>query len=766
MKRPSRPELLVVLLLAALAVAVVLLLPAHLVFGSITGDLPTQIIPWRAFATASLRAGHLPLWNPYTYSGEPFLGGFQSALLYPLNVIFVGLPLARAINLSILLHFVILGWGLYRWGGQRGLHPVAGVVCGVTFVLSGVVYPHIYAGHLPNICAMAWAPWILAGLESAWSERGRAGLFQASAGICLQILAGNSQYVFLTAVAAGLDALVWSVGERSARRRALPLVAGCYAAAALLAAAQLFPGLAALQESARNGQPYGAASIFSFPFENFVTLFAPRFFGDHLHYPYWGRWYIQEMSVFIGAAGVILVLAGAFDSVQRKRARLDLAAGALLLILALGANTPLYRPIYEFVPGFGIIRGMSKFTFPAMMFVILAAGAGVDALIQRRPIPGRLVFVSFGAAVALAAAGLFLLDQPGQVAGYIRTWRAMDQVYDPQVMPANRDFVEAAGTRAADSLLAAGGFFFLVGGSLLGVERRPWQRWTPLLILGVELAGFAWTNSASTDPSYATPDGVREFFAKNPGDYRVLMQILPSGYDGGFLLGEPDLWGNDPFVLRRYAEFMAFTRGIDPNLASQTLRPFEGVPPIYEMLRCRYFFRTSRDNQILAYNVPVPPMARAQLISDYQVLGGRDAIFAAMKGPNFDPRRVVLLESEPSPRPVPSADPGTVRAVETSPDSVVIEADVKTPSLLLVTDPYSRDWRAEPLAGSSQQAYRILPANYILRAVPLAAGHHRLVMEYTPSFFHLGIAVSAIAWLGWLGSAFAACRRPGADIRA
>jgi len=753
MKRITRPELPVIVLLLVVATVVVLLLPASLVFGSVFGDLPSQIIPWRAFATASLRAGHLPLWNPYTYSGEPFLGGFQSAVLYPLNVIFLCLPLARAINLSILLHLLVLGWGMYRWGRQRGLHPAAGVLSGATLALSGVVYPHIYAGHLPNICSMAWAPWILGGLESGWCERRSAGLFQASAAICLQILAGNVQYVFLTGVAAGLDALVWSAAERSTRWRALPTVAACYAAAGLLAAAQLFPGVAALQESVRNGQPYAAASVFSFPFENFLTLFAPGFFGDHLHTAYWGRWYIQEMTVFIGAAGVILVLAGAFDPAHGRRVRLDLAAAALLLLLALGANTPLYRPLYEFVPGFGTIRGMSKFTFPGMIFVVLAAGAGADALIRRHPIRRGVAYLALGAAFALAVAGLFLLNQPERVAGYMRAWQAADQIYDPRVTPAQSAFTIDAGTRAADSILGAAVLFLLTGGSLLWAGRRPGLRWAPLIILGAEMMAFAWSNSARTDPSLAAPDGVRDFFAQNPGDYRVLMQIMPTGYDGGFLLGVPDLWGNDPFVLRRYAEFMAFTRGKDPNQASQTLSPFEGVPPLYAMLRCRYFFKLLKDNHIGAFVATAPPMARAQLISGYSVPGGRDAIFAALSR-DFDPRRTVLLESEPSPRPVPSADPGTVHAVESSPDELVIEANVKTPSLLLVTDPYSRDWRAVPLAGSSQQAYQILPADYILRAVPLNAGYHHLVMEYTPSFFRLGIAVSLAAWLGWLAAAF------------
>jgi hypothetical protein len=764
MKRLPRPDLLVVLLLLAAAVGVVLALPAGLVFGSEFGDLPTQFIPWRAFAAASLRAGHLPLWNPYTYSGEPFLGGFQSALLYPPNIIFLGLSLSRAINLSILVHLVILAWGMYRWSRQRGLHPVAGVLCAGLLPLCGAVYPHVYAGHLSNICTMAWAPWILAGLEAWWTERRGAGLFQASAAICLQILAGHVQYVFLTGVAAGLDAVVWSAGERAARWRALPSVAACYAGAALLAAAQLFPGVAALQESARNGLPYTAASIFSFPFENFLTLFAPGFFGDHLHTPYWGRWYIQEMSIFLGAAGAILLLAGACDTVQRRRARLDLTACALLLLLALGANTPLYHPLYEFVPGFGTIRGMSKFTFPAMIFLVLAVGAGADALVRRRPVGRGIAYCAFAASFVLAAGGLWFLSQPEQVGDYIRAWVALRQDYLPQAVLAQAGFVHDAGIRAAWSLLGAGGLFLLTGGSLLGLGRWPWLRWAPLLLLAGEMVAFAWTNSATSDVAIATPDGVREFFAKNPGDYRVLMQILPSGYNGGYLLGAPDLWGNDPFVLRRYAEFMAFTRGIDPNQAGQTLAPFEGVSSLYTMLRCRYFFKILADGHIGAYVAPAPPMARAQLISDYHVAGGRDAIFAAMRSPDFNPRLTVLLESEPSPRPVPSVYAGTVHLVETSPDSLVIDADVKTPSLLLITDPYSRDWRAVALADSSQQAYTIQPANYILRAVPLAAGYHHLIMEYAPPSFRLGVIVSALAWLGWLAGALAFRRRRPASV--
>ena len=44
-----------------------------------------------------------------------------------------------------------------------------------------------------------------------------------------------------------------------------------------------------------------------------------------------------------------------------------------------------------------------------------------------------------------------------------------------------------------------------------------------------------------------------------------------------------------------------------------------------------------------------------------------------------------------------------------------------------------------------------MPADYALRATPLAAGHHLIRFEYVPTGLWAGIAISALAWAGWLG---------------
>jgi uncharacterized membrane protein YfhO len=130
--------------------------------------------------------------------------------------------------------------------------------------------------------------------------------------------------------------------------------------------------------------------------------------------------------------------------------------------------------------------------------------------------------------------------------------------------------------------------------------------------------------------------------------------------------------------------------------------------------------------------------------------GDRDAIFSSMRNGDFNPAKTVLLESEPEPVPQAGAV-GTVALKAELPDELTVEADTDKPALLLITDLYARDWRAEALPGSAQQDYHLMPADYILRAVPLTAGHHHLRIVYAPPSFPIGLGISTAAWALWMG---------------
>jgi hypothetical protein len=237
----------------------------------------------------------------------------------------------------------------------------------------------------------------------------------------------------------------------------------------------------------------------------------------------------------------------------------------------------------------------------------------------------------------------------------------------------------------------------------------------------------------------ATNPVVQSYLADHPGDYRILNL---GNFDSALSLGASDLWGYEPGILNRYAQLIGFTQGVNPD-DPVVYVPFSRGSPLFSMFRCRVIFVPGAGG--LAVHEDTNYLPHVLLIQKYRVMHGRDEIFAAMTGAAFRPREEAILEEEPVPAPKGSGEAGTVRLRDSGTDSLTIEADVKSPSLLIVTDNYAKGWRARALPGSGQQEYRVMPADWCLRAVPLAAGHHWLRLEYLPLGFRIGKRISLVS---------------------
>ena len=259
---------------------------------------------------------------------------------------------------------------------------------------------------------------------------------------------------------------------------------------------------------------------------------------------------------------------------------------------------------------------------------------------------------------------------------------------------------------------------------------------------------------ATFDAATIAAPEVTDFLRAHPGDARVLNVRQPNS---GMSTGASDLWGFDPGVVRRYAEFMTWTQGASPDKATQYVT-FRSIDPLYSMLRLRYAMLPDARGVRVA-EAALPPMKHVQLIAKVQVAAGRDAVFSALRAPGFDPSTTVVLEAPPSITPVDSAAPGSARVIASSTDWLEIEADAPAACLLLITDTFTPCWRAVAQQDSAQQRYEIMPANYILRGIPLSAGHHHLRVEYAPRSFRAGLWTSAAAWLVFLASTLVVAAR-------
>lgn len=732
------------------------------VLGHPGSDMFLQYFAWREFGFRELAKGNLPLWNPHIFSGAPYFGGMQGALLYPPNWLFLVLPTSVAINWSVALHVFAIGAFMFFWMKQRGLSAAASFFAGMLVMFCGAFFPHVFAGHLPQLTAMTWSPLIFCSIDAVFRnqrpESFRGWSLLGMFAIAMQILAGFPQYVFYTAIVAGLYAALRLIGHWNWRIATALL--SIYPGGALLATVQLLPAIQTTRETTRGFRlPFQFASMLSLPPENFMTLLAPNFFGQIAKY--WGRWYLWETSLFIGVAGLVFAIYATIRCERATKWRLLVVICAALL-LALGAYTPLFGLLYTWVPGFDRFRSISKFSFQASLFVCLLAASGLDRLFRfatANPSGGgqKKIETPFIAAVLAGAAALGLAGwwtaSTGSWPGLMNASRVSGQSYLFPQLYADTEFIAQSQHLAAMSLFVAAGVCALLGIILAFARREPRALFGVIGLSAVEMFAFAHAARATFDSTTIVNLDEKQFLEEHPGDYRILNVPNPNS---GMLIGAQDMWGYEATVLRRYAEFMTWSQGGDPDQAMSYVK-FVRYDPLFAMLRLGYVLR-QQGTELEIGDAPEPPMSYLHLVSNYSVLPDRNAIFDALRSAAFDPAHELILESEPEPRPLPSESHGTARIAAASTDALEIEADVEQPAILLITDAFTPSWRAVALPGSVQAKYQLLPANYILRAVPLQAGHHHLRVEYARDALTIGKWISILATLAFL-AALGRCAR-------
>ena len=456
------------------------------------------------------------------------------------------------------------------------------------------------------------------------------------------------------------------------------------------------------------------------------------------------------MCLFIGVSGLALAVFGALCGRRETRHGLSFLA-VVLLVFALGEHTPVFWLLYHCVPGFNRFRCNAKFIIEASLFMAMLAGIGLDCLFQS---PRRSKWLALGLVVASLLVGgtAFGVKTAARHSEQATTWwsRVMLDVYHTQesYLPAKTYkepvFVKQAGDFASKWLFVAASEFLILGVLVLGAGLSRRAIYAVALMAIAEVFLFARSSLTTFDLSATEAPKLKAFLDQHPGDYRVFYGRTSNI---AMWMGKEDVWGYAPLVLKRYAEFMAFTEGQSVEEATQYLE-FSQFHRLHAMLRWKYALLPAEEGDRILTAPAVMP--RFQSISEYHVIKDRDEILRAMASPFFDPQQQVILETEPHPAPVSPAKGGMVEVLDSSANQMTITVDVSQPAILLITDAYSAGWRARPLSGSVQRSYQVLPANYVLQAIPLSQGHHHLRLEYLPRAFQVGAWISVVSVIGFI----------------
>lgn len=416
-------------------------------------DAFTYFTPYWAHRMEAFRAGQVPLWNPFLFSGAPFLANIQAAVLYPLHWPLSWLRAEQALVWSALLHAWLAGGFTYMLATRSlRVSRLAGFVAGLIFGLGGFTLARVE--NINQLNGLAWLPAMLwlcdetnrrdettnqvsAQVRNQVSASGADGRNLVSFAaltivIALQVLAGHTQTTFINLVGLGVWALLsvgWPVRQTEIVRL-LPLLA--VAPALALSAAQLLPTLELNELGLRTGGlDYRTATSFSLQPRLLLQSLLPPFQGG-LDAAFDSEGYAEFVS-YIGITGLILAGLGAWLSVRaarsdRERAALHLRPVVLVLtglFLALGRYNPAFYLLWRIVPGFDLFRAPARWLELYTLGAALLAGLALHALpglkLERPTFPRRL-FGRLILALTAAAAVALLVVQTWPNGGIVITW--------------------------------------------------------------------------------------------------------------------------------------------------------------------------------------------------------------------------------------------------------------------------------------------------------------------------------------------------------
>jgi hypothetical protein len=692
--------------------------------------------PLKLYTADRLAAGSVPLWNPLSGAGEPWLANAQSGVFYPPGALFWLPSPALAAGLYLLLHFALAGWGAWKFLKGESVSDaaalfgaVACVGCGFSASLSAY-WNHFGAwAYLPAVAAMARA-----GLPRRMSVLGLGGL------LGLQAMTGSPEISAATiAVAAALlffprpetppRLVPMTTRQRFLRFGAAALLALALAAWVLFPLAELMifsDRRAALPDSARES---GAVTLVALA--SLVGL-SPGASGTS---------YLASLY-----AGPLLLLAAAAAAVEPERRRLVLLLTGIAAAGVFAASAGPPGSWLRSVPPLDRLRYPGKALALSFFGLAMLGGLGADSLrFLRAKGTSRVVLGALGAA-ALALA--LLSPAPAAV-------RAAAAVGCAALLLLC--LVPFRGLSFAGGLALTAALGLAVA---LAAGNRPLFRFVPEAEIRREPAAAGRLRQVNgrilTPPMNVLAQHVLAGSAEDDVRTLRLQREALLGYTN-LLVGVPTLRTAAALPTegaRRVADSIDASKDPGETAARAGGRalwtPFR--PAQLPSRKVGEFFRAPLDRAR-----PRIAFARAHRVVPDAALAWHHVVAAREAG--WDR---VILDREPEFRPAPAPRPLLVaRLAEDSPEKVTVELTANSPGLLVLADLWYPGWTAQ----ADGRPVPLLRADGLFRAVSLPAGSHRVVMRYRPISFYAGAALSAVGLLTllvlfWNGEPVPIGRRP------
>jgi hypothetical protein len=723
----------------------------------VSRDFGVYGYPLAYFQRQCFWRGELPFWNPFNFCGVPFLAQWNTMPLYPVSLIYLLLPLTWALNFFCLLHLWFGGVGMYmlsnRWTGNR----LAASVAGIAFAFNGMSQNLLMGPSL--IAGLAWMPWVVLTVESAWREGGTKLLLAGLVGT-LQMLTGTPEIILFTwavLTALWLTECFWfSNGFRARNRELGTLIESDRCAVrpgvlflrfmamvlmvAALSAIQLVPFLDLLAHAQRSGE--FADTRWPMPLSGWANFFVPMALGAtpdegvfFQHGQYW------TSSYYLGIGTLALTLFAIWSRPTRRAWVLAVAACASVF-LALGAQTVIYRWLARLIPPLAVMNFPVKFLIVTTFSGPLLAGFGAARWrsVVSTPQSSRLLWVS--------GLVLFLV-----VAILLWCWRLA--LPSGELVATIRNGI----LRVLFLVLTIGTLLLLRASAGVPVQRI--LSCLLMLLIWIDLRTHEPNQNPTVAPGVFEPGMVRSNTAWNSqpgmGTSRVMVSRYARYGFGG--LNTPD--AKDNYLARRLG-FCANCNLLDEIPKVDGFFPL--CPREMFLIHSLLYLSETAEFPRLRDFLSVSQVTAPREFSEWSarptflpmVTAGQRPVFheeneirRQFVEDSFDAAKTVLLEPEAS-QFVSMSNQTAARVVSSrmSTRELQTQVDASEPSIVVVSQTYYHWWRAYVDGNPTS----LLRANCAFQAVPVPAGKHLIRLAYEDRGFRVGAAISVVALLTCLGA--------------
>ncbi|MCX6270219.1 MAG: YfhO family protein [Bacteroidetes bacterium] len=728
--------------------------------------------------------GKEPLWTNSLFGGMP---AFQISTVYPSNlttyfdkILLAGLPHPANLVFLYALGFFILLMVL-------GVNPWLAIAGAIGFSFSSYFFIILEAGHNSKAHAIGLMAPVIAGILLTYRGKYLMGGVLTALFLSLELAANHLQITYYLLI----TVLILSLAEFAmfVREKKLP---DFFKAAAVLVIAALFaigPNISNLwttyeyskytirgksdltsnKENQTTGLDKDYATAWSYGVDETFTLLIPDFKGgssngslsrrsemykvlstnqapnpDQIikNIPlYWGPQPFTSGPVYVGAIFVFLFVLGLFLVKGPYKWGL-LAATVVSVVLSWGDHFPMVTNFFlDYVPGYNKFRAVSMILVIAELTIPLLGILGLQKLfsgeIDRKKAFRALkitLIITGGITLlfSLLPGAFFNFVSPGDAqlksSGY-PDWFINALVADRETLLRND---------AIRSLL-----FILLGAALVWsviFEKLKKQYATIALILLVIIDMWAVNSRYLNNDSYVRKSEMQNPYEATPADefilkdkdpdFRVLNLTVNTFNDASTSYFHKSIGGYHGAKLRRYQEL------IENQISKNNMA-------VLDMMNTKYFIMKGENNQP-SVQPNMNALGNAWFVEQYKLVANADSEIVALTG--FDPAKTAIVDKRFE-QEIKGFAPGRdslagIKLTQYKPDYLIYESMNSKAGLAVFSEIYyDKGWNAF-IDGKPAPYFR---ANYVLRAMIIPAGKHKIEFRFEPRSYYVGekIALSS-----------------------